>query len=110
MGESLQREMRFGEAIKMYLEVCYLDLNGPNNMGGMTDPEIMREFPPFDPKRFSFLAPGVIGIVCALRDKLNIDKASLKKLFIEVNSIVEKKMKLPLSLEKCWVELEEEIK
>mgnify|MGYP001579576138 CR=1 FL=1 len=35
--------MKLKDALQTYLEVCYLDLNGVNNTGGMRDPELLKE-------------------------------------------------------------------
>ena len=108
MAELLRKEMKLKQALQAYLEVCYLDLNGPNNTGG-NDPELLKEFPPFDPNRNSFLAPGVIDLIQRIIKKLNIDKDEVKKIFIEHNSRIEKSLKLPLSTEDAWQSLEKKI-
>ena len=47
----------------MYFEVCYLDLNGPNNMAGVTDAQLLKRFPPWDPKQVtSEAAPRAEGL------------------------------------------------
>jgi DNA-directed RNA polymerase subunit RPC12/RpoP len=38
MAEILRKESRLEQALATYLEVCYIDLNGPSNMSGVTDP------------------------------------------------------------------------
>jgi len=58
MAAILELENRPRDALLMYLEVCYLDINGPNNMaGGGHD---TRRNPPFSLER-SFLAAGVVS-------------------------------------------------
>ena len=109
MAELLRKEMKIKQALQAYLEVCYLDLNGPNNTGGLDDPELLKEFPPFDPNCDSFLAPGVIDLIQRIIKELNIDKDEVKKIFIEHNSRIEKSLKLPLSAEDAWQSLEKEI-
>jgi DNA-directed RNA polymerase subunit RPC12/RpoP len=109
MGEILRGEMKLKDALRAYLEVCYLDLNGPNNTGGMNDPELLKEFPPFDPNRDSFLAPGVIDLIKRIVLKSKLNKDEIKKIFIEHNSRIEKSLRLPLSVEKAWQSLEKEI-
>jgi len=49
MAELLKKEGKTTRALQFYLEVCYHDLNGPNNTGGVTDKDLLREFPPWDP-------------------------------------------------------------
>lgn len=108
MGEILRRELKLRPALEMYLEVCYLDLNGPRNTGGLTDLCLLRQFPPFDP-RDAYLAPAVIGVIDALASKLQLDRDSLKRLFIEHNVRIHKALHLPLVPEACWPILEKEV-
>jgi len=109
MAEILRGEMKLKDALRTYLEVCYIDLNGPNNTGGMNDPELLKEFPPFNPKDFSFLAPGVIDLIKRIVLKLKLDKDEIKQIFVEHNSRIEKSLRLPISAEKSWQALEKEI-
>ncbi|OGE30545.1 hypothetical protein A2631_00030 [Candidatus Daviesbacteria bacterium RIFCSPHIGHO2_01_FULL_44_29] len=109
MAEILRGEMKLKDALRTYLEVCYLDLNGPNNTGGMNNPELLKEFPPFDPNRDSSLAPGVIDLIKRIVLKLNLSKDEVKQIYIEHNSRSEKSLRLPLSAEKSWQSLEKEI-
>lgn len=109
MAEILRGEMKLKDALRTYLEVCYLDLNGPNNTGGMNDPELLKEFPPFNPKDFSFLAPGVIDLIKRIVLKLKLNKDEIKQIFVEHNSRIEKSLRLPISAEKSWQSLEKEI-
>lgn len=110
MAEILRKEMKFEHALQTYLEVCYMDLNGPNNIGGINDKEVLKEFPPFNPKQSAFLAPGVIDLVKLIMKKLELDKNKIKSIFIEHNSQIEKSLKLPLTVENCWRALENEIR
>ncbi len=100
MAEILRGEMKLKEALRTYLEVCYLDLNGPSNTGGMRDPELLKEFPPFDPNRDSFLAPGVIDLIKRIVLKLKLSKDEVRQIYLEHNSRVGQSLKLPLSPEK----------
>ncbi len=109
MAEILRGEMKLKDALWTYLEVCYLDLNGPNNTGGINAPELLKEFPPFDPNHDSFLASGVIDLIKRIVLKLKLDKDEIKQIFIEHNSRIEKSLRLPLSAEKSWQLLEKEI-
>lgn len=109
MAEILRGEMKLKDALRTYLEVCYLDLNGPNNTGGMNDPELLKEFPPFDPNRDSFLALGVIDLIKRIVLKLKLSQDEIKQIYIEHNLRIEKSLRLPLSAEKSWQSLEKEI-
>jgi len=58
MANILRKEGKAEHYLMFMLEVCYLDLNGPFNCGGINDPSIRRQYPPFNPKD-GFLAPGI---------------------------------------------------
>lgn len=109
MVEILRGEMKLKDALRIYLEVCYLDLNGVRNVGGMNDPEILKEFPPFDPKESAFLVPGVVDLIKRIVLKLNLSKEEVKQIFIEHNSRSEKSLRLPLSTEQAWSSLDKEL-
>jgi hypothetical protein len=109
MAEILRNEMKLEQAFHMYLEVCYLDLNGPNNTGGIDDPEVLEQYPPFDPTRHAFLAPGVVKIVQLVICRLAIGNDKIKSLFVEHNSQIAKSLSLPLSTEDAWPLLEREL-
>lgn len=96
--------------MQTYFDVCYLDLNGPNNTGGLDDSELLHEFPPFDPsKDNSFLAPGIIERIQRISKKLELSKEQIKADFIEHNSHIEKSLGLPLAPADCWGKIESEI-
>lgn len=109
MAEILRGEMKLKDALRTYLEVCYLDLNGPNNTGGMNDPELLKEFPPFDPRCDSFLAPGVIDLIKRIVLKLKLSEDEVRQIYIDHNLRTEKSLRLPFSAEKSWQSLEKEI-
>lgn len=110
MAEILRRELKLKHALRTYLEICYLDLNGPNNIGGFDDPEFLEVFLPFDPSEGnSFLAPGIIDSIQKIIKKLEITKEELQKDFIEHNSRIEKSMNLPVPPVECWERVETEL-
>lgn len=110
MAEILRKDMKFEQALQIYLEVCFIDLNGPNNNSGLKDADLKNLFPPFDPNGSdSFLAPGVVSLVNKMMKKLDIDKEKIKSIFINHNSLVEKSLKLPLSAESAWLLLSEQL-
>jgi predicted RNA-binding Zn-ribbon protein involved in translation (DUF1610 family) len=109
MAEILRGEMKLNEALRTYLEVCYLDLNGPRNTGGMSDPDLLKEFPPFDPNRNLFLAPGVIDRIKRIVQKLKLSKDEVRQIFLEHNSSTGQTLKLWLSPDKSWISLDKEL-
>jgi hypothetical protein len=105
MAEILRKENRLKEAAEIYCEVCYLDLNGANNLGGFKrDLELLKEFPSFDPE-MGFLAPGVIGLLENVAVKSSIDHEELKLMFICRSAKLQNSLKTPLEPEACWFEL-----
>ncbi len=110
MGEILRKEAKLKDALRTYLEVCYLDLNGPNNTGRINDPEFQREFPPFDPTEGnSFIAPGVIDRIQKIIKKLEPEKKTVETNFIKHNSRIQQSLKLPVTPIICWNKLENKI-
>ena len=105
MAEMLRKEMKLEQALQTYLEVAYIDLNGPNNTGGNNDPTLLKEFPPFDPHQSNLLAPGVIALISQITKYLKFDNDKVKSIFMEHNSRIEKNLRLPLSAENAWPSL-----
>ena len=96
-------------ALIMYLELCYIDSNGPNNCGCMrNDPGLLKEYPPFNPNNSvdAFLAPGILQYIQQINKELNLTKDQIKEIFYEHNLKVEKSRKLPLSVQDAWAILE----
>lgn len=94
-------------ALVFYLSICYLDLNGQNNLGGLggrPSPGIKR----FDPNS-GFLAPGNIQMALEISEKLGMSRDDTKKLFFEFNSKIHKVIHTPLSVNKAWEIIEEQI-
>jgi DNA-directed RNA polymerase subunit RPC12/RpoP len=106
MAEILRKESKLEDALAMYLEVCYLDLNGPNNVGGITDQELLKQFPPWNPKDDSFLAPGVIGRIVSIIEKTTINNATVRKLFDIRTVALRQSLRLPVSVDKAWQKIE----
>lgn len=110
MADILRKEHKLKAALNTYLEVCYIDLNGPNNCMLPLDTETLKLLPPFDPEESAFLAPAVVDYVKNIIKKLEIKKDDIKNLFLTNNNRVYKALKLPLSPDNCWDVLWKEIK
>lgn len=108
MGELLRKEGRKNQALLTLLEVCYLDLNGPSNSNKYKDAEMIKKFPPFDPKT-GFLAPGVVQIIKSLIKESDMDLSKLKSVYIKHVSRIKNSLKLPLSLEESWGKIKKEL-
>jgi DNA-directed RNA polymerase subunit RPC12/RpoP len=108
MAEILRKESKLNQALSMYFWVCYLDLNGPRNTGGVKDPDLLRDYPPFSSKG-AFLAPGVISRITRLLDKLTLDHAEIMALFEKAAEHDYKGLKLSVSPSDAWQKLKKEL-
>lgn len=103
----VSRDLR--NALIMYLELCYIDSNGPNNCGSSkNDRELLKKYPPFNPNNSvdAFLAPGILQYIQQINKELNLTKDQIKEIFYEHNLKVEKSRKLPQSVQDAWAILE----
>ncbi|MFD0619681.1 hypothetical protein ACFQZR_19620 [Paenibacillus sp. GCM10027629] len=106
MAEHLYKLKKYELSLRSYLNVLYLDLNGPNNAGFMNGkPDLdARAFDPREPN--TFIAPGIIKRIVLLKEKrVPINEEEVKKLFIEEASQVYASIKTPLTPEKAWQSL-----
>ena len=106
MGQQLIQEKQFQLALSLLLEVCYLDLNGPQNVGIL--PKYLGERPNFKPKE-GFLAPGVIGLIYKCSQEMALTTQGLKSFFIKHNKNVHSSLRCPLSPRSCWGQLKKEL-
>ena len=107
MGDILRKKSKDTQAISTYLEVCFLDLNGPNNTSRTT----MKECPPWEPNACnSEVAPAVITYIVRLMKKMDIDESQVKELFETRASMVKENLQLPLSVSKAWLIIIKEIR
>jgi hypothetical protein len=93
------------EALAFYLIICYLDINGPNNLGGIGTGHGIRSF---DPK-MGMVAPGIIEQISELKTSLNLSDQDLKTMFFESARMLHDKLKLPVSFEKAWGKINSEL-
>lgn len=106
MAEQLKKEMKNSHALATYIEISYIDANGPRNVGGVTDPEVLKEFPPFDSKLAS-QAPGVVHIISKLSEALDLNEQELKTKYLEVATSVQSNLRLNVSTKKAWIDYKE---
>ena len=103
MAQQMQEEGKLKRALEFYLEVCYIDLNGPRNNEGLPR-EMLKEFPNFDPSE-SILAPGILYVTSSLIKKLSLTENEVKTIFFEHNGRAVSGLRLPLALEEAWTKL-----
>lgn len=103
MGKILKKRGLISDALDVYLEVCFLDLNGPNNCN-KSSPALMKAFPPFDPK-LAILAPAVLSYISTLANELQIGRDELAAGFIKQAKSFKCELELPVSPEDAWGQL-----
>jgi len=101
MAQQLKGEKKLKDALRTYLEICYLDVNGPNNLGGERDPDMLKSYPPFDPT-MGFLAPRIIWEIGELSKALGLQADEVKSLFMEVAVPNHKNLGLPIDPTQGW--------
>lgn len=101
MGDILKRESQFLNALDTYLEVCYLDLNGPRNCASR-NPQLLKEYPPFDPTKHIRLAPGVIRYVDGLLDRLHLSHDDAHGRFVRIAVKIQRSLKLSVDPDDAW--------
>lgn len=96
MAYQLKKEKKYEAALQMFLEVCYLDINGPDNNGY------------FSPDEGTFY-PGIIRFIQIEMRRQKLDISKVKGLFIEHADFVGRAMKLSVDPIAAWKRLEKEL-
>jgi hypothetical protein len=97
---------RVHKALPIYCEVCYIDLNGPNNCGGLREwPDLLKKHPPFNPDPQG-LAPAVVERLNSLATFIGLDLHQTKMQFIEIAQKVQQDIRTPLKPDEAWNQLE----
>ena len=105
----MKKEGKLEHALRTYLEVCYIDLNGPTNSNNQKSPEMLKEYPPFD-LQTAFLAPGLIADIKSMSKKLGYDIDKIESIFIEAGNQHYSSLKLyPLKPVEVWPKLKVEL-
>ena len=110
MAAILEKDEKPAEALKYYLEVCYIDLNGPQNTGGIEEPELraslnIQDFAIED----AFLAPAVIDKILEIILGLKIDETQVYQAFMHVAARNDANLKLSVSPEEAWKKISDQI-
>ncbi len=109
MAEILKWENNLSDALYLYLEICYLDINGPNNIAScINNSELLKRYPPFNPKQGLF-APGIVKIVKSIKKELALESSEINEIFFDVAKKQQKALKLPIPAEEAWLMLEKEL-
>ena len=94
------------KTLATHLELCYLDLNGPQNSTAR-ERELTKEAP-FDPRQ-GVLAPSIVNVTNVYIERLGLTRAETKALFYKHNSKHLSRLNLPLSIDKGWNKLESDL-
>lgn len=98
-ADRLKREGLPKRELELLLSVLYLEANGPENRGG-TDPELLREFPPFDPS-MAVIPPALVARAVALFDGLELTGEQAHAMFLDVATKHRNKL-MPVSPIEAW--------
>jgi hypothetical protein len=110
MAKILSKENRLKDALGIYLDICYLDLNGVTNMpldenGNVVYSEYLK---PFN-SEFKFLAPGIIEIIKKVVQKLGIEREEIREMYLNSAEVQKKSTQAPLNPIDTLSELEGEL-
>jgi hypothetical protein len=91
------------------LEVCYLDLNGPNNTGGHGNPEILRLYPPWNPTEYGQMASGVLQRAQKILEKVSLSPSEVEALFMARVSALHNSLGLPVAPDEAWPRISQKL-
>lgn len=102
-------ERRLSESAALLLEVCYLDLNDPHNVGDLARyQELAREYPPFGPE-LAQLLPAIAQEANDALIRANLDIDAGEQLFLMVASDRHSRFPLWLSPAEGWAHVKDSL-
>lgn len=101
MAEVRRKQDRLLEALELYLEVWYLDLNGPRDCWGVSGVRRLYEDAPFQPAD-GMTTPLVARWVIRIAERLFLDAPRLERQFTEIATRLYQSMNLPLTPREAW--------
>jgi hypothetical protein len=101
MGELLHAEGKWKAALRTYLEVLYLDLNGAQDRGRARPPRDSTDFPVANPKRAK-VAWTVVKRCLALAGRLQLNGPDLREWFYRAAAPPYCNMRLPIDPQRAW--------
>lgn len=113
MADIRRRTSRPVEALAEHLEVCYLQLNGPNNLATFMDrgrrtPILDPRFPSWDPKGGELL-PLTLERTASLVEEACLGRETVRAMFIEAATRLRLSLELPLSSKRAWRRLSRQL-
>jgi hypothetical protein len=129
MGDILGDASNWEAALLIYLEVAYLDVNDPNNLGDASDahreklleglsnlpPDVQetmrRATLPFqaDETHTGIVAPAIVDYIADTADEIDLDLQRTESLFFPMAEQVHKKLGLPISPSVAWAKIKAEL-
>ena len=101
MAKLLRKQRKDQEALQVFLEVCYLDLNGPQNLCGARGGFLGRKLPPFNP-RDALPEPPLAFEVKELAENLSLSTPEIEEAFFRVAFENQRRLRLPVRPEAAW--------
>ena len=108
MAMILMNESKTSKALDTFLKVFFLDINGPNNCGTYSNPDLIKKYPPFNPQD-AFIAPGIINYINTSVNILKIEMKQLEERFMVVADETKASLNLPVAGENAWKKLKKEL-
>ncbi len=102
VAESQARRGLTADALRTLLHVCFLDLNGPNNVSPNAG------LPAFNPSH-AMLAPGILKRAEKLASELQWGSSELQREFMGLPGVPDPRAILPVSRVDAWTKLAKEI-
>lgn len=104
----LQLLQDYNRALSLNLEACYLDLNGPENLGGMPR-TLQRKSLAFNLNRAG-LAPGIIYRIKTIMTQQTVSMDEVERTFLKHAEAYYEHTKTPVQPLKAWSSLEKELR
>ncbi len=108
MAEIRRKQARLREALDIYLEVWFFDLNGPRDAWGVSGARRIYESAPFNPGQ-GVITPIVARWVNRLGVRLELDRRQLEQRFAEVATRSYRAFEMPLPPAEAWRAVADEI-
>jgi hypothetical protein len=108
MAEIRRKQDRLHEAYDLYLEVWYLDLNGPHDCWGVSGVRRLYEEAPFQPVH-GLTTPLVARWVNRIAQRQHYDLMLVERNFIEIATRLYQSMSLPVTPREAWRQVQRDL-
>jgi hypothetical protein len=125
MGDLLRKASNWQAALLTYLEVAYLDVNDPNNLGNPSESHRMEllegisSWPPdvqetmrqgtlpfgADEGRIGTITPPFVDYITVVANELDLDLQQLETIFYPMAEQLHKSLRLPISPSVAWTKI-----